>query len=490
MTAEREPEETRIDSVDEPAIEIEDGRVVATNEAARGLLEERRRVLIVHDPVERRVELARSTRIASQLADAERIGRIGIWEWDVRTGAVIWSDEVFRLFGHSPGDFEPSFERWLEGIHPDDRDRARTIVEEGYAERKPYEFEHRVVHPDGTIGHLLCRGDVSVDDSGEAVRVVGASEEISERIAQREVVNRLSSQREAILDAAGEGICGLDPNGTITFANPAAAAMLGRTIGSLGGADLASFVRSDDGDSAPFAEALERGRPAQDKRATFVRPDGTQLAVDLLCTPIHQGDGLGGAVVTFSDATERRRFEDQLSHLAHHDGLTGLFNRRRFEQDLSLQVAYARRYDAALSVLLLDLDGFKTINDTHGHRVGDEVICSVAAALRSRLRVNDVVARLGGDEFAVLLPATANAEAVYVAEKLRAAIAEDGAIDSAAVAVTASIGVATADNGQSTADDLLADADIAMYTAKDAGRDQVARFDPKRRAPDGPIRQS
>lgn len=484
-----EPEEGRADSIDEAAIEIEDGRVVAANDAAKALLEGGRKAVIVHDPVRRRAELARSTRIASQLADAERIGRIGIWEWDARTGKVVWSDEVFRLFGHAPGDFEPSFERWLDGIHPADRERARSIVEQSYAEKKPYEFEHRVVHPDGTIGHVLCRGDVSVDDAGEAVRVVGASEEISERVAQHEALNRIANQREVILDAAGEGICGLDPGGEITFANPAAAAMLGRTIGSLGGADLAEVVRSADGDPEPFAEALERGRPVQDKRATVLRPDGSELAVDILCTPIRQGDAVAGAVVTLTDATERRRFEDQLAHLADHDVLTGLFNRRRFEQELSLQVAYARRYDVALSILLIDVDRFKAVNDTHGHRVGDEVICSVAEVLRGRLRINDVVARLGGDEFAVLLPATGNAEAAYVAEQLRAAIATDRD-DETTPAVTASIGVATADNGQSTADDLLADADIAMYAAKDGGRDRVARFDPERTPKQGPIRQS
>jgi diguanylate cyclase len=486
-----QPEQSRLDSIDEAAIEVgEDGRLTAANAAARALLDGGRRILVVNDPVERRAELARSTRTASQLADAERIARIGIWEWDVPTGVVIWSDEIFRLFGHAPGAFEPSFERWLEGIHPDDRERAQAIVQQGFAERRPYEFEHRVVHPDGSIGHLLCRGDVSVDDSGEAVRVVGASQEISERIAQQEALNRMSKQREAILDAAGEGICGLDPDGAVTFANPAAAEMLGRTIGSLGGAQLGSFVRSADGTPEPFSDALELGRVVQDRRATFIRPDGSSLGVDLLCTPIRQGDEIAGAVVTFNDATERRRFEDQLAHLAHHDALTGLFNRRRFEQELSMQVAYASRYDAAVSVLLVDLDQFKTINDSHGHRAGDEVICSAAAALRGRLRVNDIVARLGGDEFAVLLPATGSAEAVYVAEQLRAAIAGERHGESADLMVTASIGVATADGGEISADDLLADADIAMYQAKDAGRDRVARFNPDRRAGKGPIAQS
>jgi diguanylate cyclase (GGDEF)-like protein/PAS domain S-box-containing protein len=490
MDRHREANEVGLEPTDEPVVEVDaEGRLVAANAAARELLQPGR-VLAVQDLAERRAELARATRVASQLADAERIARVGIWEWDVPTGEVIWSDEIFRLFGLQPGAFKPSFERWLEGIHPEDRERARATVEEGYAERKPYEFEHRVVHPDGTIGYLLCRGDVSVDDGGEAVRVVGASQEITERVAQQEALNRLSKQREAILDAAGEGICGLDSGGAITFVNPSAALMLGRTIGELTGARLAEFVRGADGSQEPFAESLERGLVVEDRRATLVRPDGSQLAVDVLCTPIRHDGNVAGAVVSFNDATERRRFEDQLAHLAHHDALTGLFNRRRFEQELALQVAYAQRYEAELSVLLVDVDDFKTINDTHGHRVGDEVIASVATTLRDRLRLNDVVARLGGDEFAVLLPSTGGAEAAYVAEQLRAAIASKAHGDGERLRVTASIGVAASHHGRTSADDLLADADIAMYEAKEAGRDRVMRFDPGRRAENGPAAQS
>lgn len=427
--------------------------------------------------LEQQAALRRQRRVEGQLAVAERIARIGIWEWDVTADEVLWSDAMFRLFGYEPDSVKPSFELWLRGIHPEDRERCVARVEAAVQSGGSYEFEHRAVHPDGTVVHLHCRGDVTTDSSGAAIRAVGASQDVTQRVAQQETLDRMARQREAILDAAGEGICGLDPAGRVTFANPAAATLLGRTIGELGGVRLAELVRSGANGQDPFAEALRDGVSTSDQSASSLRADGSTLAVDLLCAPIRDGDRVTGAVVTMKDATERRRFEDQLAYLADHDALTGLLNRRRFEQELALQVAYGERYQASVSVLLVDLDGFKDVNDTRGHRVGDDLICSVGRLLGERMRKGDVVARLGGDEFAALLPATDGDAALEVAEGLREAIAATPHVAGGrAIRVSASIGVATVGDDATDAQDLLANADIAMYDAKDAGRDRVARY--------------
>jgi diguanylate cyclase (GGDEF)-like protein len=184
-----------------------------------------------------------------------------------------------------------------------------------------------------------------------------------------------------------------------------------------------------------------------------------------------------GRVWSFHDATERRRFENELKHLADHDALTGLFNRRRFEEELERELARAVRFEEGGAVLMLDLDNFKYVNDTLGHAGGDQIVVGVANLLDKRLRDTDVVARLGGDEFALLLPRTTHAQATRLAGHLLQAIREHTVlVGGRSVRVTASIGVAVFDAVRQTAGEVLAAADLAMYEAKDSGRDRVVSY--------------
>jgi diguanylate cyclase (GGDEF)-like protein len=176
-------------------------------------------------------------------------------------------------------------------------------------------------------------------------------------------------------------------------------------------------------------------------------------------------------------AARGRALEAELFFLANHDALTGLHNRHRFDQDLTHAVARAHRYDEPLSLLTLDLDGLKAANDSLGHAAGDALIREVAQALGTHLREVDLAGRLGGDEFAVMLPATNADGARVLAERLRAALAALEIRGAAGpVRTTASIGVATLDDGDRDAEALMARADAAMYEGKRAGGDCVSSF--------------
>jgi diguanylate cyclase (GGDEF)-like protein/PAS domain S-box-containing protein len=186
-------------------------------------------------------------------------------------------------------------------------------------------------------------------------------------------------------------------------------------------------------------------------------------------------------IAQVQDISERRSYEAKLAHLADHDALTGLFNRRRFEHELERQVAYTDRYRTPAALLMLDLDNFKHVNDTLGHAVGDEVLVRVATTLRERLRINDVIARLGGDEFAIILPATETAEAEQLVGALLATIRDDGGVlqERQAIQVSASIGIAALRAGASlTPAELMMRADVAMYDAKENGRGRCSTYDP------------
>jgi diguanylate cyclase (GGDEF)-like protein len=197
------------------------------------------------------------------------------------------------------------------------------------------------------------------------------------------------------------------------------------------------------------------------------------------------GDRLGLAV--WHDVTERNEVHRRLQHLADHDPLTGLLNRRRFEQEVEQHLMRCRRYGARGAVVLIDIDHFKYVNDTLGHGAGDELIIQISDALRSRLRESDIIARLGGDEFAVLLPQVNLAEAEIVARSLveglrgHARAHADGPLRP----VTASIGVSPITAVQLTGDEVMTQADLAMYDAKEAGRDRHAVYHDEEIPPTG-----
>ena len=185
-----------------------------------------------------------------------------------------------------------------------------------------------------------------------------------------------------------------------------------------------------------------------------------------------------GRVWSFRDVTEHERIQSRLRHLADHDPLTGLLNRTRFDEALSDRVAHAARYDSGGAVLLLDIDDFKHVNDSLGHRTGDAVIRSVADLLGARVRETDVLARLGGDELAVLLPYADEQQARHVARKLVLALrAHRPKFGGERLRITASIGVALiAKARQRTAAQLVAEADLAVYRAKKSGRDRYCLY--------------
>ena len=180
-----------------------------------------------------------------------------------------------------------------------------------------------------------------------------------------------------------------------------------------------------------------------------------------------------------ADITDRKVAEARLQHLADHDALTGLLNRRRFIEDLTLELALVRRSARASSVVVVDVDNFKDVNDSLGHHAGDQLIRTVANVLADQLREADTIARLGGDEFAILLRGTTGEPALAVAERLIEAVREHRfTLADDPVRVSVSGGIATVDSGQTIAEECLAAADLAMYESKQAGRDRLTMFSP------------
>ena len=209
-----------------------------------------------------------------------------------------------------------------------------------------------------------------------------------------------------------------------------------------------------------------------------MRKDGSVITVSLTVSPVTDANGrIVSTAIIARDTTERVRYEERLRHMADHDQLTGLFNRRRFDEQLKRELARAGRYAAHSAVLSIDIDNFKGINDSAGHAAGDAILVQVARVLGNRFRSTDVVARLGGDEFAVLLSAVGVDEARAAAEDLLAEIRNSPATyGGRPFRISASIGVTAFESDDATAGEVLVNADLAMYAAKTGGRDRVVVY--------------
>jgi len=303
------------------------------------------------------------------------------------------------------------------------------------------------------------------------------------RIAEAQREAEVSQQRfVSSFSHAGVGMAIVDPQGCMVQVNRALCSLLGRDEATLVGAPFESLLYRGDSELFQRRTSLHNGEqdPAFSMELRCLGAQGVQLWVALHCSRFDDAGGTGTCrIYQLHDITSRRHAESRLQHIAYHDSLTDLANRNCFQERLSGAVERSR-LDAQVrfAVLFLDLDRFKVVNDSLGHMAGNELLREVANRLRDCVRPVDLVARLGGDEFAILLDGLHTLDqGMRLAERVLASLMRPMSIDGTEVVPGASVGITLSDLGYRTVDEVLRDADLAMYAAKSAGRGRVVMFD-------------
>ncbi len=329
----------------------------------------------------------------------------------------------------------------------------------------------------------LALDDMQRDRAMSARTMDELSKELEERVAKvREAVSaeRQSAARfQAFFDYAGIAIQVLTVDGMIQQANPACRDMLGYTAEEMVGRPLSDFVGADDAATilAACSELTSGSRESVTLEQRFEQKDGTMVWGQLTVARLQASDA-PRLMVMLQDVTERKRMEEELVRRAFRDDLTGLANRALFHDRLRHALSRRTRVPTQVAVLLLDLDGFKRVNDSLGHAAGDQLLRAIATRISAAVRAGETVARLGGDEFAIVIEAVQTVEEVqHLADRLLRTIARPVVIGDRDVVVNVSIGIAlatTADDG----DAVLRNADVAMYAAKNAGKQCARLFDP------------
>ncbi len=402
-----------------------------------------------------------------------------------------------KLYGVSQQAFMDDPELWFKVIHPDDKLHVQKITNQIFAEGKT-EIEYRIVRGDGQERWLSDRMYVIYDDNGAPTELVGIAYDITDRKLIDDAIRKSEQQaKKALEELQGQKfaldkhaiVAVADVKGRITYANSKFCEVSGYTLDELIGQDH-SILNSGYHPKGFFKEmyrTVVSGKPWH-KEVCNRAKDGHLYWVDTTIAPFMSDDGkLQSYISIRTDITQRKLAEEESNYLAFFDPLTQLPNRRLLLDRLKQALAGSARSGKRGALLFIDLDHFKTLNDTLGHDFGDLLLQQVATRLTSCVREGDTVARLGGDEFVMLLEdlsADAIEAAAYVeaiAEKIMLSLNQTYQLDTHEYKNTPSIG-ATLFNGDvknADKDELLKQADIAMYQAKKSGRNVFRFFDPK-----------
>jgi diguanylate cyclase (GGDEF)-like protein/PAS domain S-box-containing protein len=426
-------------------------------------------------------EAERLRRSEDHLARAQKIAHTGSIEQDLQTGAIAWSGETYRIFGLDPNLPAPVGEAFLALFHPDDRAAwvttqwlAHQAASAGTLRDMPrVSLRFRIVQPSGAVRQVQHESELVFDQHGAPVRWIGTYKDVTEAYEAEESLKLAFEENP--------GPMWLFDLETLNFlaVNDPAVVLYGYNRESFLKLTLLDIVPQQD------REAIERAirtNPAASGSPSHiwqqVRADGTEIDV-LTYWRNTTFCGRPAQLVAIMDVTAKRQAEARIAHMAHHDTLTGLPNRVLLHERLDEALLRVRRYKETLAVLYLDLDRFKNVNDTLGHPAGDKLLVAVAERLRTCLRISDMAARFGGDEFAVLqLRLAGPHEAGTLADRIVTLLSEPYDIDGQVIEIGASVGIALAPIDGETSEQLLRNADIALFRAKDDGRRTFRFFEP------------
>ncbi len=413
-------------------------------------------------------------------------GRLGWWHLDVLTGQYLELSDQCKAHLGLPPEAPLSYDFW-NCIHPEDRACVDAACRQAFESQQEFVAEYRVLWPDESVHWISAHAAPIFDEAGRAVRVIGTTQEVTERRLAEEALRDSEGRFRRIIDSSQVAYAINDDHQNITFLNAEFIRTFGYTLDDI--PTLADWWPKayPDPSYRQWVATTWQGRleRAKQERTAFeameltIRcKDGSERTVLAGTAPL--GEAFAGIhLVSLYDITDRKRAEDEKDRLlaeaqerADCDPLTGLLNHRAFQKKLADETDRVQRESTTLAVVMLDLDNFKFFNDVYGHAVGDKVLRLVAGRLQQVCRTYDTVARFGGDEFALLIPCVGRPLAADIEARLRAALsglAHHPDAAGAAIPITVSVGVALFPYRDQDRHEVLRQADTRLLRSKTGG---------------------
>ena len=409
----------------------------------------------------------------------------GLWDWNVAENKVTFSKRWKEMIGYAEHELKDQFEEFENHIHPEDRERVLNEVKNYFKHKTSvYMVEFRFQCKDGSYKWILSRGTaVNRDANNVPIRIIGTHTDITERKHYEKELGIA-----AIAFESQEGMMVTDADNNILRVNHAFTNITGYTPEEAIGHTPNSILSSGKHDMAFYTDMWEciKNNGAWEGEVWDKRKNGEIFPVYLTVSAVKNTDNMiTNYVSTLTDITDRKQAAEEIEQMAFYDPLTNLPNRRMLLDRLNHALASSDRSGQDGALLFLDLDHFKTLNDTLGHAIGDSLLQQVAERLTACVREGDTVARLGGDEFVVMLEDLSESaldaarQAEAIGEKILARIRQPFQLASHKYQTAVSIGIALFSGHGQSQEELLKHADIAMYQAKKANRNTMRFYDPQ-----------
>ena len=462
----RELGERWVETIKTPIVD-DNGEVIGTTGIARDITERKRAEQALRDSEEKYRLL-----VENQTDMLVKVDMEGHFQFV--------SPSYCRIFGKTEQELLGKL--FMPLVHEDDREQTEQAMQALYHPPHECYLEQRALTASGW--RWLAWADKAVlDEQGSPVAVVGVGRDISERKAVEEVLFEEREKAMVTLRSIGDAVITSNAGGRVEFLNPVAEKLTGWRHQDAKDRPLSEVFQivNEYGERIedPLSRTLGEGDIVELEHHTqLISRDGKEFAIQASAAPIRDQDGqIHGVVLVFKDVTEQRRLSQRLHHAATHDSLTGLVNRKEFEDRLDHAIAAFHSHGTPYALCYLDLDQFKVVNDTAGHSAGDEMLKQIAALLQTSIRSRDTLGRMGGDEFSLLLENCPLGKALEIAENLVATIGDFRFTwGERRFAIGVSIGVVPITVDMIDRVQLMTKADVACFTAKDLGRNRVSVY--------------
>ncbi|WP_191090794.1 diguanylate cyclase domain-containing protein [Niallia endozanthoxylica] len=415
------------------------------------------------------------SKLYDNLLYIQKITNIGSFDYDVVNDKAFWSHQTYQIFGVDDDDFTPSWKNIVQSIHPNDRTFYEETIQKAIDTGQGYEMEHRILRSGGEERIAFQRGDVMIDETGKSVRLIGTIQDITEQKTIELKLIQNEVQMKSVTDRLHVGIWSYD-------VRQKRFTLCSKGMEKIYGVDQKEFlerhstwfkyIHPEDLFSALYFFKHSMNGEEMTYEHRIIDREGKMKWIHHQVLPYKNSDGkvirLDGII---ADITKDKEHKETLTFNANHDHLTKLPNRRYFEKELEELLQHSQQSSEKFAVFYLDLDGFKLVNDTLGHEIGDKLLIHVAERLKNILGEHTFLARLGGDEFAVCVKQFENNEEVStIANRIILAMKEPFHLNHELVNTATSIGISFFPKDGQDAPTLLKKADFALYQAKEAGR--------------------